>query len=85
MFWLWCHIVWLIFLTTDNKEDPSAQKAISELENIDDESDKAGIPLVRTDSKTIADAYGIEDLPALVYFEGGVPNIYPGNRISLTF
>lgn len=52
-------------------------KAINELEHIDDESDKAGIPLVRSESKEIADNYGIT-MPALVYFEGGVPTIYPG-------
>ncbi|XP_054718538.1 uncharacterized protein LOC129227940 [Uloborus diversus] len=62
-----------------NTEDAAAQKAINELENIDDESDKAGIPLVRSESKVIPDAYGISVLPALVYFENGVPNIYPGD------
>lgn len=62
----------------DNTEDPSAQKALNELENIDDESDKAGIPLVRSESKVITEMYGIDVLPAMVYFEGGVPNIYDG-------
>jgi len=61
-----------------SKEDAAARKAINELENIDDECDKNAIPLVRSESQVIADAYGIT-LPALVYFEGGVPNIYPGD------
>ncbi|GIY02017.1 thioredoxin domain-containing protein [Caerostris extrusa] len=60
-----------------NAEDSAARKALNELENIDDESDKAGIPLVRSESKVIADMYGIDNLPALVFFENGVPNIYP--------
>ncbi|XP_055930888.1 uncharacterized protein LOC129961093 [Argiope bruennichi] len=62
-----------------NADDAVAKKALNELENIDDESDKAGIPLVRSESKVIADMYGIENLPALVFFENGVPNVYPGD------
>lgn len=53
-------------------------RVIEELENIDDESDKAGIPLIRSQSKTIAEDYGIT-FPSLVYFEDGVPGIYSGN------
>ncbi|GFQ72443.1 thioredoxin domain-containing protein [Trichonephila clavata] len=60
-----------------NADDAAARKAINELENIDSESDKAGIPLVRSESLVIAEMYGIDDLPALVFFENGVPNVYP--------
>ncbi|KFM78692.1 hypothetical protein X975_14267, partial [Stegodyphus mimosarum] len=71
-----CDYLAVLFYNTD---DPAAQKVLNELENIDDESDKAGIPLVRSESKNISDAYGISPLPALVFFEGGVPNLYPGD------
>lgn len=70
-----CEFLAVLFYDTD---DPAAQKAINELENIDDESDKAGIPLIRSTSKAIAESYGIT-MPALVYFEDGVPNVYPGD------
>ncbi|GFT85179.1 thioredoxin domain-containing protein [Trichonephila clavipes] len=60
-----------------NAGDAAARKALNELENIDSESDKAGIPLVRSESFVIAEMYGIDNLPALVFFENGVPNVYP--------
>lgn len=69
-------------LLLDKTEDASAQKVINELEHIDDETDKAGIPLIRSTSKAIAESYGITNLPALVYFEEGIPNIYSGTYLS---
>ncbi|KAG1669120.1 putative protein disulfide-isomerase C1F5.02 [Nymphon striatum] len=49
---------------------------LKELENIDDDADKSGIPFVKVDDKEALEEYGIEKVPALVYFENGVPNVY---------
>lgn len=52
---------------------------LNELENIDDECDKMGVTFVKIDNSDEAKEYGIEKLPALVYFEKGIPLMYKGN------
>lgn len=52
---------------------------MNELENIDDECDKLGIVFVKIDNDDEAKEYGLEKLPALLYFESGIPLIYEGN------
>lgn len=51
---------------------------MAELETIDDETDEVGIQFVKTNDVDVAEDLGISHLPALVYFEGGVPSIYDG-------
>ncbi|XP_057665660.1 uncharacterized protein LOC130899613 isoform X2 [Diorhabda carinulata] len=60
-------------------DDRKSQKVLNELENIDDECDQLGIVFVKIDNDDEAKEYGIEKLPSLVYFEGGVPTLYEGN------
>jgi len=38
---------------------------------------------VRIDSSSEEIEYGIEDVPALVYFESGVPSLYEGNQFPV--
>lgn len=61
----------------DNNEDES-QKVLDELENIDDECDALGITFVKIDNPDEATEYGINHMPALLYFEKGIPTIYEG-------
>lgn len=51
---------------------------LEELENIDDECDALGITFVKIDNVDEAREYGIDDLPALLYFEKGIPTVYEG-------
>ena len=37
-----------------------------------------------SDSET-AEEYGIEDLPTVVYFENGIPFVYMGKQLFMTF
>ncbi|XP_072391995.1 uncharacterized protein hlk isoform X1 [Diabrotica undecimpunctata] len=60
-------------------DDKKSQKVLNELENIDDECDQLGIVFVKIDNDDEAKEYGIEKIPALVYFEQGIPTIYEGN------
>ncbi|XP_026805921.1 uncharacterized protein LOC113548995 isoform X1 [Rhopalosiphum maidis] len=62
-----------------DNNDKKSQKALNELENIDDECDALGIVFVKIDDDEEAKLYGIEELPALLYFENGVPTLYNGN------
>ena len=39
---------------------------------------RVGIMLVKIDDATTATEYGVEDTPALVYFENEVPHLYDG-------
>ncbi|KAH8391208.1 hypothetical protein KR215_008812 [Drosophila sulfurigaster] len=53
-------------------------KVLEELENIDDDCDKHGITFVKTRDFSVADGFGVHEYPALVYFEGGIPNVFEG-------
>ena len=55
---------------------------MAELERIDDECDQKGISFVRIDNSAEAKEYGVDDLPALVYFEKGVPALYDGQFVN---
>lgn len=55
---------------------------MNEMENIDDELEKAGIVIVRLDNEAEAKEYGIDHLPTLVYFEGKIPAIYEGDLLN---
>lgn len=62
----------------DDNNDDESQKVLEELELIDDECDSLGITFVKIDNMDEAKEYGIEDLPALLYFEKGIPTVYEG-------
>lgn len=62
----------------DDIESRRSQRILEELESIDDECDHHGISFVKIDDDRIASEYGIETLPALVYFENKMPNFYQG-------
>lgn len=51
---------------------------LAELENIDDECDQNDIAFVKIDNDAEAKEYGIDTLPALIYFEKRIPYIYEG-------
>lgn len=68
---------------TDDNNDRKSQRVLNELENIDDECDKLDIVFVKIDNIEEAREYGIEKVPALMYFEKGIPMMYEGAVISL--
>lgn len=69
----------ILFQSIDDDDDRKSQRVLNELENIDDECDKLGIVFVKIDDPDEAKEYGIEKIPSLVYFEGGIPTMYEGN------
>lgn len=67
-------------LFTVDKEVDSSKDVLDDLENIDDDLDKLGIPFVKIDDDSIAKDFGIlDELPALVYFEDEIPSVYEGD------
>ncbi|XP_051174999.1 uncharacterized protein LOC127290468 isoform X2 [Leptopilina boulardi] len=65
-----------------DKNDKQDMRILNEMENIDDELEKAGIVIVRLDNEAEAKEYGIDHLPTLVYFEGKIPAIYEGDLLN---
>ena len=61
-------------------DDPKVKRTVELIETIDDEIAKLAprVTFVRIDDQEEADEYGLE-LPALIFFEDGLPNIYDGN------
>lgn len=55
---------------------------LEELEKIDDDCDKHGIQFVKIDDDRVSHDYGINTVPAIVYFEKQVPNIYSGDLLN---
>jgi hypothetical protein len=66
----------IIIFTVDNS--PLSQSALRDLENIDDDCSRQGIEFVKTDDKKAIKDFGIDNVPALVYFENRIPNLYDG-------
>lgn len=66
----------------DDKDDKQDIRVLNELENIDDELEKEGIVIVRIDNAAEAKEYGLDHLPALVYFEEKIPAIYEGDLMN---
>lgn len=56
---------------------------LAELEKIDDDCDRHGIQFVKIDDQRAAEAFGIDHIPAIVYFEKQIPNVYDGKSIII--
>ncbi|KAM7342624.1 hulk isoform 2-T2 [Cochliomyia hominivorax] len=69
----------VVFYDKDDKQDI---RILNELENIDDELEKEGIVIVRIDNAAEAKEYGLDHLPALIYFENKIPALYEGDLMN---
>lgn len=74
--WILCSLTFL-----DDKDSKQDIRVLNEMENIDDDLEKEGIVIVRMDNDAEAKEYGIDHLPALIYFEDKLPAIYEGKLI----
>ena len=63
---------------SDDKNKPAHLAVLKELENIDDECDSNEIAFVKISNLAEAKEYGLDTLPALVYFENRIPSVYEG-------
>ena len=69
----------LVAVFYDNEAEDDL-KALEGLEEIDDDCDNYGIPLVKVyDVEKAKDAFGLDDLPAMMYWKDSVPSIFVGN------
>ncbi len=66
-----------------DKKDKESRKALDVLEDINDDiEDISSLSLVKTNDKDVAVDYGISSIPALIFFDTGVPNVYKGDLMS---
>lgn len=68
-----------MFLDEDDCEQ--CENILDELENIDDDTDKLDIMFVKIRDSKYARKYGIDEIPALIFFRKRFPSIYRGNRL----
>lgn len=74
------HTIYCVsMIFTDDHGVEESMLVLEELEKIDDECDKHGVQFVKIDDDRAAKEYGIDDLPAIVYFEKQVPTVYGGD------
>lgn len=66
----------------DDHGDDESMTVLAELEKIDDDCDRHGIQFVKIDDTKAADAFGIDNVPSIVYFEKQIPNVYDGKEHS---
>ena len=64
------------------KGDKKSDQVLAELEHIDDDAESHEVHMVKTHNPKLAAKYGIEQLPALAYFEDGHPNLYSGDLMD---
>ena len=68
-----------ILLNLDTSENcDKCLEVLQKLENIDDDTDRQNIHLVKTTDPEFAEEIGIDDFPGLVVFNDGIPNVYEG-------
>jgi hypothetical protein len=57
-------------------------RVLNEMENIDDDLEREGIIIIRLDNADEAKEYGLDHLPAMVYFENKIPASYEGDLMN---
>uniref|UniRef100_A0A0K2UHY0 Putative LOC100161052 [Acyrthosiphon pisum] n=1 Tax=Lepeophtheirus salmonis TaxID=72036 RepID=A0A0K2UHY0_LEPSM len=62
--------------------DTDAHTILEELEYIDEKLDQQDLTFVKISDPGSAQAFGIEEVPSLVFFENGVPELYDGNFLN---
>ena len=70
-----------VFATTDTDKCKKCDKSILRLEEIDDDADQHKIGFVKIQDKKLAFEYGLEVMPALVYYRKKIPIVYDGELI----
>ncbi|TRY76604.1 hypothetical protein TCAL_03494 [Tigriopus californicus] len=72
------HLVVLFY----DRDEAESINLIDILETVDDELDKQDILMVKLSDHREAKEWGIDDTPAIVYFENGIPFLFEGGLTS---
>lgn len=74
-----------VFPLVDDRDEAESMDLIDILETVDDELDKQDILMVKLSDHREAEEWGIDDTPAIVYFENGIPFLFEGNHKKSTY
>ena len=77
--------LWKILVFLDRRQAEESQTFIADLETIDDDLSARGVNMVKISDVEMAEDYGVEDMPTVVYFENGIPFVYMGNFLWYTY
>ena len=66
--------------SVDDRNTAESEEVIALLETIDDDLDENGIVFVKISDDSSEKEWGIDETPAVVYFENGIPYLYDGNK-----
>lgn len=84
--WLFCFVSYiflfalgLILFVEDKQNHKKSEKILQKLEEIDDDADEQDIGFVKISDESLSYEYGLEDLPALVYYRKKIPIVYSGD------
>jgi hypothetical protein len=72
-----------VLIPTDNHQ-PESAAVLAELENIDTQADKMNIAFVKICDLELVDEFGLNRLPAIVYYRQTIPIPYEGYFIDIT-
>lgn len=76
-------VIGLSFFFPDDENCTTCDSILQILENIDDDSDRYGVQMLKTDDTAFAVELGISQIPSFVYFENQIPSIYDGRHFIL--
>ena len=60
----------------------TCERALEELENIDDDAEKHSVDFVKINDKRLAKSHGVKKFPALTFFQDGEITIYNGDMTN---
>ncbi|KAK7069265.1 hypothetical protein SK128_025941 [Halocaridina rubra] len=69
-------------MSTDKRSCKDCDKVLSELETIDDDTDRFGVHFVKVADKKLAKSYGVKIFPALSFFRNKEPIHYEGDLMD---
>ncbi|KAA0194823.1 hypothetical protein HAZT_HAZT000146 [Hyalella azteca] len=74
---------YLSYSFEDKRSCPICDKVLAELEDIDDDTARFGVHLVKIADKKLARSHGVKNFPALTYFRNSEPIHYEGADMKL--
>ena len=72
----------LVFFHDDDQDDGALDEIVEGLERLDDSLSSEEVEFVRCSDEDVIDAYGLNMLPSLVYFDAGVPIVYTSGDLK---
>ena len=63
----------------ENEEESDDESFVKQMETLDDDMDNISVPLVKISDESKSLQFGLDKLPAIVYFKNQIPGLYDGD------